>query len=129
MPTFEHLLLGAPLGFANSCLALNKLVADCGDNDETLNNAIVEAWYHVLKKTELSTLSLHNEKKAIIYIIRSMKSAQPAPSISAAANLLMTKSFLTQNSVEKILLKVKELSSSDNDDIVNVMKVGYLFYD
>jgi hypothetical protein len=120
MPTFEQLIMSAPLGFANSCSALNTLATE----DETsLAGAVTESYYHVVKKTEISILKHHREKKAIAFIIRSMKTAQPTPSMSNAANILMSKSFLTQDSVEKILLKVKELSGADSSEIESIMKV------
>ncbi len=120
MPSFEQLIMSAPLGFANSCLALNTVA---NEDEGGLANAVTESYYHVVKKTEISILKYHREKKAIAFIIRSMKSAQPTPSISNAANILLSKSFLTQDSVEKILLKVKELSGTDSSEIESIMKV------
>jgi hypothetical protein len=56
-----------------------------------------------------------------------MKSANPPPSISNAANILASNSFLTKDAIEKILIKVKELSAqeaSNNTDVKQILKVG-----
>jgi hypothetical protein len=120
MPSFEQLLLSAPHGFASSCLALNKLDV----TNESFASAVQESYFHVVNRTELNPTNLHREKKTISFIIRSMKSAHPVPSLSNAANTLLSKSLLSQSVMEQILLKVKELSSLSEDSPVDkILKV------
>jgi hypothetical protein len=131
MPTFEQFVLAAPYGFMNSCLSLNILISDSNDEESSIIEQIVsEAWNNIVTKTDQSNKfdSQHsNEKKGVAYIIRSMKSANPPPSISNAANILASNSFLTKDAIEKILIKVKELSAqeaSNNTDVKQILKVG-----
>lgn len=124
MPTFEQFVLSAPYGFPNACLALNKILSD---HEETtiIEEIVAESWNNIVNKTDHDTYQqqYQNEKKAIIYIIKSMKQSTPPPSISNAANILASNSFLTKDTIEKILIKIKELSATETTDIKQILKV------
>ncbi len=126
MPTFEQFVLSAPYGFPNACLALNKILSD---NEETtiIEEIVAESWNNIVNKIDHDTYQqqYQNEKKAIIYIIKSMKQSTPSPSISNAANILASNSFLTKDTIEKILIKIKELSATETTDIKQILKVRY----
>lgn len=123
MPTFEQCVLSAPYGFMNSCLALNKLLVENGESS-LIEDIVAESWNNIVRKIDQDQFSRYdNEKKAISYIIKSMKQSNPAPSISNAANILASNSFLNKDTIEKILIKVKELSSQESADIKEIIKV------
>lgn len=127
MPTFEQLILSAPYGFPNGCLSINKLLADAeeGTPSATLIEDIVkESWNNVVNKLEGDQFNKYkNEKNAIIFIIKCMKQSTPAPSIANAANILASNSFLTKDAIEKVLIKIKELSSQEAVDAKHILKV------
>lgn len=123
MPTFEQLILSPPVGFVASCLEINELA----QRDEAKSQEIVrDAWREV--QTNSSSNDRANEeflniKRGIITIIRAMKTAQPAPSLSVTAKTLVASTLLTQSSVEMILLQVKELSKSTETEVAALVKV------
>jgi hypothetical protein len=131
MPTFEQLILSAPFGFANASLTLNKLVEGLEEEATIIDELVSESWNEAINRTDATTkeaiqlsLQYSNEKKVISFIIRSMRQANPAPSISNAANILAGNSFLTKETIEKILIKIKELSSKESTDIKQILKVS-----
>jgi hypothetical protein len=126
MPTFEQYILSAPYGFTNACLAVNKLLSENEEGSPLatiIEDIVQESWNNVVNKIDSDQFNQYkNEKKAIIYIIKSMKQSNPAPSIANAANLLASNSFLTKDAIEKILIKIKELSSQENTDTKQILK-------
>lgn len=123
MPSLEQLLLSPPAGFVASCLEINNLASS---DENKLRGVVQEAWKDVQANSSLcerGNESLSNTKKGVTYIIRAMRSAHPAPSISVTAKALVASTLLTQQSVELILLQVKELSKSSDPEIMTVTKV------
>ncbi|RYH31797.1 hypothetical protein EON65_01915 [archaeon] len=108
MPHFEQLILSAPIGFVNICQKLNALAES---KEEVLNKHTSAAW---LLATDNCTNS-EDEVKAIAFIVKSMKQAQPACSLSQTAIILASNTVLTKDCIEKILLKVKEYSTTKTD--------------
>jgi hypothetical protein len=127
MPTFEQFVLAAPYGFMNSCLSLNRLLSDSSNGESTIIDELVtEAWNNIVTKFDQSNkfdTQHSNEKKGVAFIIRSMKTANPPPSISNAANILASNSFLTKDTIEKILIKVKELSAQEANNTADVKQI------
>jgi hypothetical protein len=127
MPSFEQLILSAPMGFVDACLALNSLAET---KEATLQTIVQEAWNEATKKqnaTNSETKSYNNERKGLLFIVRSMRTAQPPPSLSVAANVLVSSTCLFQSTVEKTLLLIKELSkSADSADMDSVKVCLYL---
>lgn len=130
MPSFDVLLLSAPLGFVDSCLLINQF-SETKENE--LQLIIKEVWDLELKKIiESQTTSLSQEspetikkiKRVITFIIQSMKQAQPTPSISITANVLASKSFLTKECIEKILLTIKEVSSQAANEEISPLEIA-----
>lgn len=109
MPQFEQLILSAPQGFINTSLHLNSLALEENDKLETL---VATAWQQVLT----GGTSTSDEVKAIGFVIRSMKQAQPSSSLSQTANVLASTTVLSKECIEKILVKVKELSASEQTE-------------
>jgi hypothetical protein len=128
MPTFEQLILSPPAGFVSCCLETNKLAES---NGESLQNIVRQAWKESFNNSATVTVesdtSLQNIKKVVAVIIRFMKSATPAPSISSAAKILVATTLLTQQSVELILLQIKELSKAADANTMGPTKVNYDF--
>jgi hypothetical protein len=121
MPSFDQLILSAPLGFTNSCIALNSLVEA---QPEVISQITEQAWNEIVHKQSTNIEKKYlNEKRTVSHIVKSMKQATPTPGISAAAKVLAATTFLNTDTIEKILLKVKEISSTDNADVSEVIKV------
>lgn len=123
MPTFEQLILSPPAGFVASCLEINALVAK---DEEKLKQITQEAWRDVLANTSTNDRvneDVQNIKKGVTTIIRTMKAAQPSASIANAAKILLASTLLTQQSVETVLLQVKELSKSVDPELSALVKV------
>jgi uncharacterized protein YjaG (DUF416 family) len=111
MPSFEQLILSAPLGFVNTLLKLNFYAEH---QLEKLDQIVISAWQQI----QLGSTNASDEVKAISFIIRSMKQAQPPSGLSQTANVLASNTVLTKDCIEKILIKVKELSSSEQTEIL-----------
>lgn len=123
MPTFEQLILSPPSGFVASCLEINDLAQK---NEGKIQEIVRDAWKEVQSSSSSNNVAdadFLNIKRGIITVIRAMKSANPAPSISATAKALVASTLLTQSSVEIILLQIKELSKSADSEVSALVKV------
>jgi hypothetical protein len=123
MPTFEQLILSPPSGFVASCLEINDLAQK---NEGKIQEIVRDAWKEVQSSSSSNNVAdadFLNIKRGIITVIRAMKSANPAPSISATAKALVASTLLTQSSVEVILLQIKELSKSADSEVSTLLKV------
>ncbi len=123
MPTFEQLILSPPAGFVASCTEINDLAT----RDEVkLQQLVRDAWKDIQSNStsnERANEEFLNIKRGIAIVIRAMKNAQPAASLSVMAKTLVSSTLLNQQSVEMILLQVKELSKSTDPEVSAVVKV------
>ncbi len=119
MPAFENFIVGAPTGFSQGCLSLNELAV----SDETyfiqlVNNSLKKCDYIPKDTKEL----LHkNEIKSLNYIIRSSRQSVPVPSPSQIATSLDSNSFLTRDSVEKIVVELQSFVGSELKSVTQVI--------
>lgn len=107
MPQLEQLILAAPQGFVNTLLKLNEIAKD-EENNARIDSIVSSAW----EQMETGTMTTSHEVRAVNYIIRSMKQSQPPCGLAQTATILASNTVLSQECIEKILLKVKALSTA-----------------
>jgi len=114
MTAFESIVIGAPAGFNQSCTDLNSL--------SNVDPAFLEA---IVKKSlananfvpsEASEIQRYNEIKAVNFIIRSYKAANPVPTFPQMASALDLNSLLTRDCVEKIILAIQQATSNTEEE-------------
>lgn len=128
MPTFDSLIAASPPGFAQGCCAINDLSTQNPDFLRKVAQASIQQRTNYVA-ADAEEAQYANEIRAINHIARCAKSAQPQPKFSAMAAVLDGHSFLSGESVELLLLAMKEAisSSSSSDeaaaDKINILKV------
>jgi hypothetical protein len=117
MPNLETLILSSPLGFVNTSLRLN---AQAKEENEQFDAIVAAAW----QQSQSGVTNSSDEVKAIAFIIRSMKQAQPSSSLPQTANVLASTTVLSKEAIERLLIKVKELSDQEPDKTEKAIHVS-----
>ena len=113
MPTFENLIVGAPVGFSKSCSELNDLASS--DPEQLANLVIKSLSIANFVPSDSSEQSKYKEIKAINFIVRSYKTANPSPSFPQLASTLDQNTLLTRDSVEKIIVAIQNASTTNQN--------------
>jgi hypothetical protein len=123
MPTFEALIVGAPLGFSESCSELNSLAT----SDAELFSVLVSQSYQSDKFSSAVAREISHSKelKSINFIIRCYKVAVPQPSFPQVAGVLDTNTSLTRDTLEKL---VSALQSQGSSSVPLLCQVSILLY-
>jgi len=95
MPSFEVLVIGAPLGFLPGCAKLNAAASDAAVSALVLESAI-KAYRYGSSQTSGSYCE---EIKALSYIIYAREQAQPRPVLTEVAAVLDVNTVLTRESI------------------------------
>eukprot|EP01038_Epipyxis_sp_PR26KG_P007817 gene7817-10619_t len=119
MPTFVSIILSAPIGFNDGCLALNS---------ESLNdgNSITLRTQQILATTKAKELKNHliekidtNETKVLKYIVRSISAAVPSVTKKEIASVLDTVTFLSRDCIAQIIAGLEE---DGNPEVLESLK-------
>ena len=113
MPSFENLIVGAPVGFNQSCSDVNTLAL----SDPDLLSSLVAKSLSLANFIPTNPAEFDYGKiiKAINFIIRSYKTANPAPTFPQMASALDLNSLLTRDSVEKIIVAIQDAKTNNSN--------------
>lgn len=116
MTLFESIIVGAPAGFNQSCSDLNNL---SNVDPEFLETVVKKSLTNAnFVPSDASEAQRYNEIKAINFIIRSYKAANPVPTFPQMASALDLNSLLTRDCVEKIIVAIQQSTSNTEENSV-----------
>lgn len=113
MPSFEVLILGAPVGFIDGCCRINELASI---SPNVLDNLIFKSAADPNFSPSNPSEALQSKTiKTINYIVRSFKTANPPIDAPRASATLSASTILTKEIIDKF---ITELQSSPHENYI-----------
>ena len=102
MPSFEVLIVGAPLGFTKGCRAFNALLKSNAESSQKLLQTAVAASRNIVENSTKSELK--DEYDSLLYIFTSMTNATPVINDSALIiSILDMNTYLSTDAINSIV--------------------------
>lgn len=99
MPSFDYLILSAPVGFVKGCSLLSTLSTDADQFNEVVSQALNGASSETVFRIE--------EKKTVGYILKARLLATPKPSSSDIATALDSSTILSSESIASLVASIE----------------------
>jgi hypothetical protein len=102
MPSFEVLIVGAPLGFTQGCRAISGLLKADAENFQALTRTAIGASKNIVENS--SRHDFKEEFDALLYIFSSILHATPVISDSSEiSNTLDMNTYLSKDAIQAIV--------------------------